>query len=80
MRVQQTNRVIGEDSLAAEIRFTGTNTGPLVMGGREIPPTGKAVVGRGAYFVRLKDDKVIEFSSMPDVAGMMLQLGFTPEM
>ncbi len=78
--MQQTNRVIGEDSLAAEIRFTGTNTGPLVMGGREIPPTGKAVVGRGAYFVRLKDDKVIEFSSMPDVAGMMLQLGFTPEM
>src|SRR5665647_1891259 len=38
MHVRTTNRIVGEDSVAAEIEFTGTNTGPLVMGGMELPP------------------------------------------
>jgi steroid delta-isomerase-like uncharacterized protein len=75
MRVRTTNRVIGQDSIAAEIEFTGTNTGPLAMGGMQIPATGKSVVGHGAYFVRVADGKVVEFSSHPDAAGMMAQLG-----
>ena len=58
-----------------DISFTGTNTGPLGLGGMEIPATGKGVVGQGSYFVRLKDGKITEFSSHPDVAGMMVQLG-----
>ena len=78
MRVHTTNRVIGEDSVAAEIEFTGTNTGPLVMGGMEMPATGKSVVGKGAYFARVKDGKIVEFSSHPDAAGMMVQLGLMP--
>jgi steroid delta-isomerase-like uncharacterized protein len=79
MRTRTTNRVIGEDSIAAEVEFTGTNTGPLVMGGMEIPATGKSVLGRGAYFARVKDGKVVEFSSHPDAAGMMMQLGLMPQ-
>ena len=79
MQVRTTNRVIGQDSIAAEIEFTGTNTGPLAMGGMEIPATGKSVVGRGAYFVRVADGKVVEFSSHPDAAGMMVQLGLMPQ-
>jgi steroid delta-isomerase-like uncharacterized protein len=79
MRVRTTNRVIGEDSIAAEIEFTGTNTGLLAMGGMEIPATGRSVVGRGAYFVRVRDGKVVEFSSHPDAAGMMAQLGLMPQ-
>ncbi len=79
MRVQRKSRVIGEDSVAAEIEFTGTNTGPLAMGGMEIPPTGKSVVGHGAYFVQVKDGKVVEFSAHPDAAGLMMQLGLMPQ-
>lgn len=75
MRAQSRNRVIGEDAVAAEIEFTGTNTGPLTMGDMEIPATGKSVVGQGSYFVRLKDGKITEFSSHPDAAGLMVQLG-----
>ena len=75
MRAQSYNRVIGEDAVAAEIEFRGTNTGPLTMGGMEIPATGKDVVGQGSYFVRLKDGKITEFSSHPDAAGLMVQLG-----
>src|SRR6266704_3330561 len=55
MSVKQMNRLVNEDSVAAEIQFTGTNTGPMMMGGKEIPPTGKAVVGKGTYFSRAKD-------------------------
>jgi len=79
LQVRTTNRIIGEDSVAAELEFTGTNTGPLVMGGMELPPTGKSVVGRGSYFVRVKDGKVTEFSAHPDAAGLMFQLGLIPQ-
>jgi predicted ester cyclase len=79
MRVKQTWRVIGEDSIAAEVEYTGTNTGPMVMAGNTIPPTGRSVVGRGSYFARVKDGKVVEFSSHPDAAGLMMQLGLMPQ-
>jgi steroid delta-isomerase-like uncharacterized protein len=79
MRVRRTNRVIGEDSVAGEIEFTGTNTGPLSMGVMQLPATGKSVVGRGAYFVKVKDGKVTDFSSHPDAAGLMVQLGLMPQ-
>jgi steroid delta-isomerase-like uncharacterized protein len=80
MRVKQTNRVVGDDAVAAEIEFTGTNTGTMVMGGMEMPPTNKAVVGRGTYIARARDGKVVEFSSHPDAAGVMMQLGLMPSM
>jgi steroid delta-isomerase-like uncharacterized protein len=80
MRVKQTNRVVGEDAVAAEIEFTGTNTGTMVMGGMEMSPTNKAVVGRGSYIARARDGKVVEFSAHPDAAGVMRQLGLMPSM
>jgi steroid delta-isomerase-like uncharacterized protein len=80
MSVKQTNRVVSDDAMAAEVEFTGTNTGPMMMAGKEIPPTGKSVIGRGTYFARLRDGKVVEFNSYPDIAGMMMQLGFMPAM
>ena len=79
LRMRRTNRVVGEDSLAAEVEFTGTNTGPLAMGSMVIPPTGKSVVGHGSYFVRVSDGKVTEFSANPDAAGLMVQLGLMPQ-
>ena len=80
MQVKQTNRVVGDDAVASEVEFIGTNTGPMVMGGNEIPPTNKAVTGRGSYIGYVRDGKIVEFSSHPDVAGMMMQLGFMPQM
>lgn len=80
MSTKQTNRVVSADSVAAEIEFTGTNTGPMVMGGKEIPPTGKMVVGTGTYFARVKDGKVVEYNGHPNIAGIMMQLGMMPGM
>jgi steroid delta-isomerase-like uncharacterized protein len=80
MRTRTVSRVVGEDSVAAEIEFTGTNTGALAMGGRSLPATNKKVVGRGTYIARVKNGKVVEYRSHPDVAGMMMQLGMMPGM
>ena len=79
MRVTRTNRVVGDDAVAGEVEFTGINTGPMQMGGREIPPTGKSVRGRGAYFAQIRNGKIQHFSTHPDVAGLMMQLGLMPE-
>ena len=46
MSVKQTNRVVSDEAVAAEVQFTGTNTGPMMMAGKEIPPTGKSMVGK----------------------------------
>jgi steroid delta-isomerase-like uncharacterized protein len=78
MRATETNRVIGNDAVAAEIEFTGTNTGPLAMGGQEIPATGRTVTAHGTYFATARDGRITEFHAHPDVAGMMTQLGLIP--
>jgi steroid delta-isomerase-like uncharacterized protein len=80
MSIKQTNRVVSDDAVAAEVQFTGMNTGPMMMAGKEIPPTGKSVMGKGVYIARVKDGKVVEFNSYPDIAGLMMQLGFMPQM
>jgi predicted ester cyclase len=79
MQLKVLDRVVGDDAVAGEVEFTGTNSGPLQMGGAEIPPTNRSVVGRGTYIARVRGGKVVEFSSHPDVAGMMTQLGFMPQ-
>jgi hypothetical protein len=61
MGVKQTNRVVSDEAVAAEVQFTGTNTGPMMMAGKEITPTGKTVVGKGTYFARVKGGKGVEF-------------------
>jgi ketosteroid isomerase-like protein len=80
MSSKQTARVLGEDSVAAEIEWTGTNSGPMEMGGNVIPPTNKTVVGRGSYMAFVRGGKVVEFRSHPDAAGIMMQLGLVPAM
>ena len=52
MKVKEQNRVVGDDTVAAEVEFTGTNGGPLSMGGMELPATGRQITGHGTYFVR----------------------------
>jgi steroid delta-isomerase-like uncharacterized protein len=80
MHIKGINRVVSEDQVATELEFTGTNQGPMRMGGNEMPATGKKVTGHGTYFARIKDGKIVEFSSHPDVADMLMQLGMMPQM
>jgi steroid delta-isomerase-like uncharacterized protein len=78
MRVRQLNQVVGGDAVAAELEFTGTNSGPLRMGGMEVPATGRQITGHGTYFLRVDGEKVSEFHAHPNAAEMMMQLGMMP--
>ena len=80
IKLTVTNRVVTEDQVAAEVQFTGTNSGPLELapGAPPIPATGKKVNGKGTYFVRIKNGKAVEVHTYPDAAGMMMQLGLMP--
>jgi steroid delta-isomerase-like uncharacterized protein len=78
LKTVHVERVVGDDAVATEIEFHGTNTGPMVMGGNEIPPTNKTVTGRGSYIARVRNGKIYEYRTHPDVAGIMMQLGLIP--
>ncbi|SCL17528.1 conserved hypothetical protein, steroid delta-isomerase-related [Micromonospora pallida] len=80
MRIRRTSRIVddADDTVAAEVEFTGTNTGPLTVGSRQVPPTGRAIVARGAYFARVRDGRFVELSLHPDQAGILAQLGLMP--
>jgi len=78
LQVKVVDRIVDGGAVAARLEFTGTNNGPMDMGGNTIPATGRAVVGKGAYFARIVDGKVAEFHTHPDTAGMMMQLGLMP--
>ena len=63
--------LIDGDRGAAEIVWTGTNTGPF-MGQ---PPTGKAVTMRAVGVLETAGGKITRARHYLDVAGMMAQLG-----
>jgi steroid delta-isomerase-like uncharacterized protein len=75
MKTTSRVRILGDDSFATEIVWTGTNSGPFATPAGELPATGRSVTGRGTYFAFVRDGKVAEFRSHPDVAGVMAQLG-----
>jgi predicted ester cyclase len=62
------------DTIAIRASFTGTNTGPL----RAIPPTGRKVSMREAFFFRWEGDKVVEEWSFINYMALMQQLGLAP--
>jgi len=70
------NTIVEEDQIAAELEFSGTNTGPLKVGDQpEIHATNRKVTNRGCVFGKVKNGKFIEIRSYPDLAGMMMELG-----
>ena len=75
MKVKTINRVVSGDAVGAEIEFTGTNKGPLVMGDQSIPATNKKVVAHATYFSKAQNGKIVEFHTHPDVMELMGQMG-----
>ncbi len=79
--LRQVNRVVDDDQVAVELEFSGTNQGPIQgpPGTPAISPTGKKVTGnKGVYFARVRDGKIVEVHTYPDMAGMLIQLGLMP--
>ncbi len=63
------------DIVATLVHGEGTNNGPF-MGQA---PTGKHAVWRSVGFFRVEEGKIIEHWGIPDLFGLMIQLGFIPE-
>jgi steroid delta-isomerase-like uncharacterized protein len=80
LKIMVKNLIVSEDKVAGEIEFTGPNTGPMQMGPGTpmIPATGKKIDIKGTYFSIIRNGKIMELHSYPDVAGMMVQLGMMP--
>ncbi|HXV85255.1 MAG TPA: ester cyclase [Gemmatimonadales bacterium] len=62
------------DLVAAYLTASGTNTGPM----GETPATGKPVTVTGINIVRVANGKIVEEWENFDEAGMLRQLGATP--
>ncbi|MBI4311385.1 MAG: ester cyclase [Chloroflexi bacterium] len=82
LKVRRKTTVAGEDTVAVELEFEGTHRGPLQgpPGMPAIQATGKRIKNQGAYFGRIRNGKIVEFSAHPDAAGLMMQLGVVPAM
>jgi predicted ester cyclase len=69
------DQMIGEgDYVATLVHGEGTHTGQFV----EFPPIGKHAVWRSVGFFRIKDGKIIEHWGIPDLLGLLIQIGIIP--
>lgn len=73
------NIYAGEDWAVCEFIGRGTQTGPLMSPGGQIAPTGKKVEVSFCEVMKIKDGKVVSFSSYFDSSTMMHQLGILHE-
>ena len=69
------DQMIGEGSYVATlVHGEGTHTGQFV----EFPPSGKHAVWRSVGFFRIEDGKIIEHWGIPDLLGLLIQIGIIP--
>jgi steroid delta-isomerase-like uncharacterized protein len=79
MKLEVVNVIGGEDAAAVEIKFTGTNTGPLASPLGELPATGKRVEEQGCVVFKFQRGKVISERDYFDYATLAAQLGIGAE-
>jgi predicted ester cyclase len=64
------------DKVVVRYTFRGIHSGPFLG----VPATGKELKGSGIMICKLKGGKIIEAWVMPDILGLMQQLGIVPTM
>jgi len=69
--------VVQGDKIATIWTLTGTQTGPMVMPGGTLPPSGRKIQITGLAIDYLKDGKFVKEIVVMNVLEMMMQLGFT---
>ena len=65
----------GANQAVIEIRWTGTNNGPIALPDGQIPATGKSIDLGSTYWATFAGDKIVESRHHLDVFGMLQQLG-----
>jgi steroid delta-isomerase-like uncharacterized protein len=77
-KVTVLRQIVGEDSVATEAIFEGTNTGTFRTPMGDIPATGKAIKGQYCLVAVEKDGKFIATNLYFDMAQLMVDLGLAP--
>ena len=66
------------NSVAVEVTWTGTHTGPLVGPGGTIPPSGKSINLPGAQIITFQGGKIKQLRQFFDMMTLLQQLGAVP--
>ena len=69
--------VVQGDKIATIWTLTGTQTGPLIMPGGTLPPTGNKIKITGLAIDYLKDGKFVKEIVVFNVLEMLMPMGFT---
>jgi steroid delta-isomerase-like uncharacterized protein len=67
------------ESVAAEVRFTGTQTGPLAMPTGELPASGRKIDVEAADFITVQNGQITAWKVYLDSMIFLTQLGLMPE-
>jgi predicted ester cyclase len=67
-----------EDWVCLEVEESGTMKGPIHVGPKEIPPTGKSFKIPSSIIARVESGRIGEVRLYYDVLGLMGQLGLGP--
>ena len=74
-----TNAFASGNSVALEVAWTGTHTGPLVGPSGTIPPSGKSWSLLGAQLITFQGDKIKEVRQYFDLLTLLQQIGAAPK-
>ena len=70
--------VVAGDTVANEIRWTGTHNGPLPEAAGGAAATGRSITALGTMWQTFRDGKLIAERNHVDVMLIMMQLGLVP--
>ncbi|WP_204025057.1 ester cyclase [Sinosporangium siamense] len=68
------------DTAVCEVSVTATHTGPYLVAGAVIPPTGRALRLRICYVGTVEDGVIVSLREYYDQMDLLTQLGHRPEM
>ena len=67
------------DTIACELRITGTHTGTMRTPNGDIPPTGKAFVWESCDYIKVEGGKITSWHVYFDQVPFLTLLGLLPE-
>jgi predicted ester cyclase len=76
IRATATNVLVCGNTLVRELKWEGTNTGPMKTPQGTIPPTNRRITFKGVALLEVSNDgRVVAFREYYDRAAIMAQLG-----
>jgi len=75
IRHRRVDHVEDGETIALELRVTGTFTGPLRMGDETVAPTGREVVWESVDYLKVRDGRIASWRVYTDQLAFLRQVG-----